>query len=106
MQPRRRSSKLVPNQPNTQTHSNKNDCLAAAVVGGGADALAADLYAGLGVVGRGGAHALLDLASHGQEGLFDVAGVLSRRLEEGDAQAVGEFLQNFTVSDSITLHVE
>lgn len=52
----------------------------------------ADLYAGLGVVGGGGPHALLDLPGHGQEGLLDVAGVLGRGLEEGDAQAVGELL--------------
>lgn len=55
--------------------------LAAALVGGGADALAlADLHAGLGVVGRRGAHALLDLAGHGEEGLLNVAGVLCGRL--------------------------
>ena len=67
--------------------------LAAAVVGGRADALAlADLHAGLGVVGRRGTHALLDLAGHGQESLLDVAGVLGGSLEERNAQAVGEFL--------------
>ena len=52
----------------------------------------ADLDTGLGVVCRRGAHALLDLAGHGQEGLFDVAGILGGRLEEWDAQAVGELL--------------
>lgn len=52
----------------------------------------ADLYAGLGVVGGGGAHTLLDLPGHGQEGLLDVAGVLGRGLEEWNAQAVGELL--------------
>lgn len=51
-----------------------------------------NLYRGL-VVGRRRTHALLDLASHGQESLLDVAGVLGRGLEEWDAQAVGEFLQ-------------
>lgn len=67
--------------------------LTAAVVGRRADTLAlADLYAGLGVVGCGGTHALLDLAGHGQESLLDVAGVLCRGLEEGNTQAVGEFL--------------
>lgn len=67
--------------------------LAAAVVGRRTDALAlADLHAGFRVVGRRGSHALLDLAGHGQESLLDVAGVLGRSLEEGDAQAVGEFL--------------
>jgi hypothetical protein len=50
------------------------------------------LHVRLGVVRCCAAHALLDLAGHGQEGLLDVAGVLGRRLEEGDAQAVGEFL--------------
>ena len=74
--------------------------LAAAVVVGVADALAlADLHAGFGVVRRRGAHALLDLAGHGQEGLLDVAGVLGRGLEEGDAQAVGELLQRGLVTN-------
>lgn len=69
--------------------------LAAAVAGAGGDAVAlADLYAGLGVVGGGSTHALLDLPSHGQESLLDIAGVLGRGLEEGDAQAVGELLWN------------
>lgn len=51
-----------------------------------------DLHRGL-VVGRRRAHPLLDLASHGQEGLLDIAGVLGRGLEEGDAKAVSEFLR-------------
>ncbi len=68
--------------------------LAAAVVGVGANALAlADLDSRFRVVGGCGAHALLDLAGHGQESLLDVAGVLGRSLEEGDSQAVGKFLQ-------------
>ena len=50
-----------------------------------------DLHSGL-VVDGGVAHALLDLACHGQEGLLDVAGVLGRCLEEWDAQAVCELL--------------
>lgn len=67
--------------------------LAAAVVGRRANTLAlTDLHTRLGVVGCGGAHALLDLTGHGQESLLDVAGVLGRGLEEGDTQAVGEFL--------------
>lgn len=67
--------------------------LAAAIVVVVADALAlADLHARLGVVSRCGAHALLDLAGHGQEGLLDVAGVLCGGLEEGDSEAVGELL--------------
>lgn len=52
-----------------------------------------DVDARFRVVGaHAAAHTLLDLAGHGQEGLLDVAGVLGRRLEEGDPQAVGEFL--------------
>ena len=52
-----------------------------------------DVDVGFRVVGGdAAAHALLDLASHGQEGLLDVAGVLGRRLEEGDTKTVGEFL--------------
>jgi hypothetical protein len=61
----------------------------------------ADLHAGLRVVRRRGAHTLLDLASHGQESLLDVAGVLGRGLEEGDAQAVGEFLVTESVKCSL-----
>lgn len=52
----------------------------------------ADLYTGLSVVGGGSTHAFLDLPGHGQESLFDVAGVLGRGLEERDTQAVGELL--------------
>lgn len=49
------------------------------------DALAlANVDGGL-VVDSCVAHALLDLASHGQECLLDVGGVLGRGLEEGDA---------------------
>jgi hypothetical protein len=44
------------------------------------------------VVDGGVAHAFLDLAGHGQEGLLDVGCVLGRCLEEGNAEAVGEFL--------------
>lgn len=67
--------------------------LAAGAAGGRADALAgADLDAGFRVARRRGAHALLDLARHGEEGLLDVAGVLRGGLEEGDAEAVGELL--------------
>ena len=50
------------------------------------------------------AHALLDLAGHGQEGLLDVAGVLGRRLEEGDAEAVGEFLGGVSVPSTSPSH--
>lgn len=58
----------------------------------------ADLHAGLGVVGCGGAHALLNLAGHGQESLLDVAGVLGGSLEERDSQAVGEFLRVVSIT--------
>lgn len=50
-----------------------------------------DLYRWL-IIRSCGTHSLLDLAGHGQEGLFDVAGVLGRGLEEWDTQAVGELL--------------
>lgn len=52
----------------------------------------ADLDGRLGVVGSCGAHALLDLPGHGQEGLLDIAGVLGRGLEEWNTQAVSELL--------------
>ena len=51
----------------------------------------ADLHSGL-VVDGGVAHALLDLAGHGEESLLDVAGVLGGGLEEGDSEAVCELL--------------
>lgn len=51
----------------------------------------ADLDSGL-VVDSGVSHTLLDLAGHGQEGLLDVGCVLGRCLEEGNAEAVSEFL--------------
>lgn len=38
------------------------------------------------------AHALLDLSSHGQEGLLNVRSILGRSLQERNAEAVGEFL--------------
>lgn len=73
--------------------------LATAAVGRVADTLAlANLDAGFRVVGSGGAHALLDLASHGKESLLDIASVLGRSLEEGNAQAVGEFLWTLLAS--------
>lgn len=57
-----------------------------------------DLHRRLVVDGRV-AHALLDLACHGQEGLLDVAGVLGGGLEEGDAEAVREFLYNISANN-------
>ena len=53
----------------------------------------ADLDALLGCVRRVGTHALLDLASHGEESLLDVGGRLGGCLEEGNSKAVGKFLQ-------------
>jgi len=65
-----------------------------AAPGGGVDRLALDLDVGLlCVAGRGpGAHALLDLCSHGHEGLLHVGGALGAGLQEGDAQVVSELL--------------
>jgi hypothetical protein len=48
-------------------------------------------HCGLGVGGCG-SHALLDLAGHGKESLLDVGGALCGGLEEGNAEAVCEFL--------------
>lgn len=68
--------------------------LAAAAARVVADTLAlANVHAGFRVVGSRGAHALLDLASHGQESLLNVAGILGGSLEEWNAQAVSEFLE-------------
>lgn len=70
-------------------------CLAAAAAGRVGDTVSgADLNTRLGVRSRLGTHALLDLSGHGQESLLDVGSVLSRGLEERDAKAVGELLQN------------
>jgi hypothetical protein len=44
-------------------------------------------------IGGCGAHALLDLAGHGEESLLDVGRALRGGLEEGDAEAVCEFLE-------------
>lgn len=70
------------------------DLLAAAAGLVGGDALAgSDVDVGFRVVSSdAAAHALLDLAGHGQEGLLNVASVLGRGLKEGDAEGVGEFL--------------
>ena len=79
--------------PSILRHPTSGTRLAAAVVGRRADALAlADLHARLGVVGSRRAHPLLDLAGHGEESLLNVARVLGRGLQEGNAQAVGKFL--------------
>ena len=50
-----------------------------------------DINSGL-VVDGGGSHAFLDLAGHGQKGLFDIGGVFCGRLEERDSKAISEFL--------------
>ena len=73
--------------------------LTAATGAAGLHALAlADLHGGL-VVDGGVAHALLDLAGHGEESLLDVAGVLGGGLEEGDSEAVCELLWKKIVLD-------
>ncbi len=73
--------------------------LAATATGRVGDAVAgANLDTGLGVGGGLGAHALLNLPSHGQEGLLDVGSILSRGLEEWDVKAVSELLENVLVS--------
>ena len=46
-----------------------------------------------------GPHPLFDLSSHGQEGLFDIRGVLRGCLQERNAKAVGEFLYFHQTSD-------
>lgn len=43
-----------------------------------------------------GAHPLLDLGSHGHEGLLHIGGVLGTRFQEGDAQRVGKLLPDNT----------
>lgn len=66
--------------------------LAAAACGSRLDTLAlANLHGGL-VVDGGRSHALLDLSGHCQECLLDIRCVLGGSLEEGDSEAVGEFL--------------
>lgn len=45
------------------------------------------------VVRGSSSHAFLDLASHREESLFNIAGVLGGRLEEGNAKAISEFLE-------------
>ena len=77
----------------TPHHTGSKDHLAAASPGAGLDALAlANLHGGL-VVDGGCSHALLDLSCHCQECLLDVRRVLGGGLEERNAQAVCEFLQ-------------
>jgi hypothetical protein len=44
------------------------------------------------VVDGGCSHTFLDLSGHGEEGLFDVGGVLRRGFEERNADAVCELL--------------
>lgn len=52
----------------------------------------ANLHTGFRVIGGRCTHALLDLASHGQESLLDIAGVLGGGLEERNTEAVSKLL--------------
>lgn len=76
---------------------NRREDLTAATRGSGLDSLSARDLNGWLVVGGGRAHALLDLAGHGQESLLDVGGVLGGGLEEWDAEVVGEVLHPMLV---------
>lgn len=40
-----------------------------------------------------GAHSLLDLGSHGHEGLLHIGGVLSASFQERNAKGIGKFLE-------------
>jgi hypothetical protein len=51
-----------------------------------------NLHRRLAVIDGRRTHPFLDLPRHGQESLFDIRCVFGRGLEEGDAQAVSEFL--------------
>lgn len=66
-------------------------CLAA-TAGLGTNSLARQIDASAGTARRLRFVALLDLRSHGHEGLLYVGGALSRGLNECNAQRVGEFL--------------
>lgn len=73
----------------------KRSCsLAAAAAGRVGNVVAgSNLHTRLGVGGGLRALALLDLSSHGQEGLLNVGSVLSRSLEERDSKAVSKLLK-------------
>lgn len=64
------------------------------------DILASEVDIGLGggVLGSS-AHSLLDLTCHGQKCLLNVGGVLSRGLQERDAQRVGKLLGHSVLYD-------
>lgn len=80
--------------------------LTASAAGGGSDTLAgADLDGRFRVAGGGGTHALLDLTGHGQESLLDIAGVLGRRLEEGNSQAISKLLGDSVLDDLLVRHI-
>jgi hypothetical protein len=64
-----------------------------------------DLDIGFRVASGRGAHALLDLAGHGQEGLLDIAGILGRCLEEGDSEAVRELLRHSIFDNLLVRHI-
>jgi hypothetical protein len=80
----------------------KKSCSLAAAAAGrvGHVVTGSNLHTGLGVGSRLRALALLDLPSHGQEGLLDVGSVLSRGLEERDSKAVSELLQHGLVKSA------
>jgi hypothetical protein len=80
----------------------RTDLTAAAGAAGLHTLALADLHGRL-VVHGGVAHALLDLAGHGEESLLDVAGVLGGSLEEGDAKAVRKLLWDVLVPRLIVL---
>ncbi len=51
-----------------------------------------NLHSRLVVYGRG-AHALLDLSGHRQEGLFDIRRILGRCFQKWDSEAISKFLK-------------
>lgn len=86
----------------SQVKSSQHLSRAAASLSRASDTLTRlDLQGRLVVDGRI-AHALLDLACHGQECLLDILCILGRCLEEWDAEAVCEFL--IAVSAYLTCH--
>lgn len=77
---------------------NRQEDLTAATRGAGLDSLSARDLDGWLVIGGGRAHALLDLAGHGQESLLDVGGVLGGGLKEWDTEVISEVLNPMLVA--------